>query len=383
MNPNLGTLRAWATIHLSALERNLTSIRNALPAHLQFVSVVKANAYGHGMAPVVTRLMRASTDAFAVANLSEARQLANVGSGWPILILSTLLPDEFNEAARLPVIPVLSSIAELDLWAAAARRVRKRLPFHLKIDSGMGRLGVWHTRAKALHAHVQSLPALQLTGLCTHFAAADAQPAFTRLQRQRFLRAIKPFLATAHDANLMLHADNSAGLESFPANGTFNAARVGLLQFGIRPHPSSLLADVPVCPTLSLHARVGLVKSLPANAPVSYGLTYRTRKPARIAVLTAGYADGIPIALSNCGHVEIHGQLCPIIGRITMDQTIVDVSALPATPTPGTVVTVIDHRPQHPLALTRIATLTQRIPWELLTALSPRCQRIYSTDSAG
>jgi alanine racemase len=181
-------LRAWAAINLGALERNLQAIRQAMPGHLQYISVVKANAYGHGLAPVVTRLMRARADAFAVANLEEAAQLREIGSGWPILVLSVLLPTEYEEAVRLNVRPVISSRQEADDFGRIATRQQTPVGIHLKVDTGMGRLGVWYPDFNDLLAtRVLNQPGLRLEGLCTHFSSADKDPAFTALQRQRFL----------------------------------------------------------------------------------------------------------------------------------------------------------------------------------------------------
>lgn len=374
MNPDLDHLRSWVEIHLGALERNLRGIRNALPTHLRFISVVKANGYGHGLGSVVSRLMQARTDAFAVANLDEAAALSEIGTGWPVLVLSALLPSEFPRAVELGVTPVLSSAEELDLLQNSAAKAKQSASFHLKIDTGMGRLGVWHANAAPLLATLPEFPNLELTGLCTHFSSADSDPDFTRIQRNRFLASIPDNL---RGKELLFHADNSAGLESFTSEGPFNAARIGLLQFGIRPHPASLLAGVPVDPVLSFHCRVGLVKILPANTPVSYGQTFRTRKPTPIAVLTAGYADGIPTDLSNRGSILIQGSPCPILGRVTMDQTVVDLSNLDPLPQKGDIATVFDANPHSPASLSKVAQSIGRIEWELLTGISSRTRRLY------
>lgn len=374
-------LRAWAAINLGALERNLQAIRRAMPGHLKYISVVKANAYGHGLAPVVTRLMRARADAFAVANLEEAAQLREIGSGWPILVLSVLLPSEHEEAVRLNVRPVISSHAEVDQLGSLAARLQRPVGIHLKIDTGMGRLGVWHPGFTDLLNHIIKQPGLRLEGLCTHFASADRDPAFTALQRERFLSCLE----TVPDnllPDLLVHADNSAGVESFPEAGPFNAARVGLMQFGIRPSPGSLLGDTLTQPVLSFHARVGLLKTLPAGTSISYGQTHRLACESRIAVLTAGYADGLSTALSNRGQVIIRDTLCPIVGRVTMDQTMVDVTALPEQPAVGETATFIGESDSCAITATQYAKASGQIEWEALCSLSARTQRIYRTDTA-
>jgi len=381
MSRSPDTLRSWAAINLGALERNLKAIRTALPPYLSYISVVKANAYGHGLAPVVTRLMRAEADAFAVANLDEAAQLRDVGTGWPVLVLSVLLPSEYEEAVRLGVIPVLSSPSEAELLAKAATRLGRQVGVHLKIDTGMGRLGVWYPQTARLMEEVLKQPALRLEGLCTHFSSADTDSTFTTCQRERFLTCLA-HLPSALAGKILIHADNSAGIETFPQDGPFNAARVGLLQFGVQPKAGSLLGQTLTEPVLSFHARVGLVKELPEGTSVSYGQTHRLTRPSRVAILTAGYADGLPTALSNRGWVIIRDSLCPILGRVTMDQTIVDVTDLPHPPEVGEAATFIGKSEQQSISVSQFANWSGQIEWEVFCSLSARTQRIYRTDSA-
>ena len=373
-------MRSWAAVDLAALERNLRAIRQALPAHLRYISVVKANAYGHGLAPVVTRLMRARADAFAVANLDEAERLREVGSGWPILVLSVLLPAEYEAAIRLDVQPVLSSKKEIRALAAVAQRVGATIGIHLKIDTGMGRLGVWHSAFTSLLEEVAQFPGLSLQGICTHFAAADEDPGYTSLQRNRFLECLKSIPDNLREG-LLIHADNSAGMESFPVKGAFNAVRVGLMQFGVRPVPGSLLQDTRIEPVLSFHARVGLVKDIPAGMTVSYGRTWKADRPTRIAVLTAGYADGLSTRLSNRGKVLLMDQTCPIVGRVTMDQTMVDITDLAEPPGIGETATFIGKDRSHVITASDYARDSGQIEWEVFCSLTARTQRIYSSDS--
>ncbi|MEX0324817.1 MAG: alanine racemase [Puniceicoccaceae bacterium] len=374
-------MRAWAAINLSALERNLKAIRMALPSHLRFISVVKANAYGHGLAPVVTRLMRSQADAFAVANLEEAARLREVGTGWPVLVLSVLLPEEHEEAIELGIHPVVSTVEEIRSLALLAKRMGQVVGVHLKVDTGMGRLGIWYPEFPQLFGELHAHDSVRLAGICTHYSSADSDPAFTSLQRNRFLSCLK-HVPDEVCRQILVHADNSAGIESFPEGGGFNAARIGLLQFGIRPKPGSLLSQTLTEPVLSFHARVGLVKDLPSGSPVSYGQTHKLARPSRVAVLTAGYADGLPTSLSNAGMVIIQERLCPIIGRVTMDQTMVDVTDLPSRPVTGDTATFIGSSGGQSITATDFAGWSGRIEWEVLCSLSDRTQRIYRTDTA-
>jgi alanine racemase len=353
----------------------------ALPSHLQYISVVKANAYGHGLAPVVTRLMRSQADAFAVANLEEAARLREIGTGWPILVLSVLLPSEYGEAIDLGIHPVISAPAELRDLARAARKKRQTVGVHLKVDTGMGRLGVWHPDFAGLLAELDKHEELLLAGICTHFSSADTDPAFTELQRERFLKSLE-LLPASSRKNVIIHADNSAGVESFPEGGAFNATRVGLLQFGVRPKPGSLLGQTLTEPVLSFHARIGLLKALPEGAAVSYGQTCKLGRPSRVAVLTAGYADGLPTSLSNRGHVIVKDTLCPILGRVTMDQTMIDVTDLAGSPEVGETVTFIGRSASCSISAAQFASWSGQVPWEVFCSLSTRTQRVYQTDTA-
>ncbi len=374
-------LRAWAEVDLGQLERNLANIRAALPPHLRYVAVIKADAYGHGSTAVATRLMRAGADLFAVANIDEAAALREIGSGWPILILSAVLPSERPEVFAHNVTPTVSSAEEVRAFAEEARARGHALGVHLKIDTGMGRLGIWHGEAGALAAEIRSHKSLRLEGVYTHFACADSDAAVTAEQRGRFLHCLNE-AGLARTPGLLIHADNSAGIDSFPRGGPFNGARVGLLQFGVRPYAGSFLADVAVEPVFSFHARVALVKSLPAGTPVSYGHTHTLRRTSRLAILAAGYADGIPTRMSNRGRVLIHGYECPVVGRVTMDQTLVDVTDLPRSAVPGDTATLIGVQEGARLTVEDFAAAADQIPWETFCSISKRVRRIYRIDSA-
>ena len=372
--------RVWAEIDLAALERNLGRIRAALPRHLRYIAVVKADAYGHGLRAVARRLMQAGIDCFAVATIGEARVLAEVGDGWPVLVLSPLLPLEFSEAVALGVMPTVSSQEEVGGLNAAAKVAGRVLPVHLKVDTGMGRAGVWHEEAATVYGAIRETDHLTLAGILTHFASADRDADFTGVQRQRFLAALDA-MPGWDDAPRLIHADNSAGLADFPADGVFNGARVGLLQFGLEPRPGSLFDALAVEPVLSLHTRVTLVKALPAGTALSYGGTHVLPRDSRIALLGAGYADGLATTMSNRGVALIQGRRCPIVGRVTMDQTLVDVTDLPEEVLPGAVATLLGGRDNARLSLAEVARTMGRIPWEALTSIShDRVRRVYRRD---
>jgi alanine racemase len=371
------SLRCWAEIDLAALERNLRLIRAALPPHIRYVAVVKADAYGHGLHHAAARLMHAGADLFAVANVTEAAALRELGPGWPILVLSPLLPEEDQALVNHDLAATVSSADEVARFESVAGLAARPVAVHLKIDTGMGRLGVWHEEAPALCAKILAAPHLRLAGIFTHFASPDDDPVFTGEQRRRFLVALEKCPGVA-GPDVFIHADNSAGIETMPGASPFNAVRVGLLQFGVLPHPNSLLAQVQTEPVFSFHTRVGLVKKLPRGTTVSYGRSHTLRRDATVAILCAGYADGLPRAASDRGSVLIRGRRCPILGRVTMDQTIVDVTDVPSVAC-GDEVVLVGRQDGAEITLAEFSRAADTIPWETLTSVTKRVPRLYKT----
>lgn len=370
-------LRCWAEIDLAALERNLRAIRASLPAHMRYVAVVKADAYGHGLHHAAARLMHAGADLFAVATLNEAMSLRELGSGWPILLLSPLLVEEDRYVAEFGLTATVSSSGEVKRLAQAGRKAGKPVEVHLKIDTGTGRLGVWHPDASILYDEIRATPELRLAGIFTHFAASDDDPEFTAEQRRRLVAALSR-CGSIDPSSLFIHADNSAGLESIENAGPFNAVRIGLLQFGVLPCAGSLLSAVHAEPVFSLKTKVGLVKRLPAGTSISYGRTCTLQRDSTVAILCAGYADGLPRAASNRGQALIRGARCRILGRVTMDQTVVDVTDVPGV-FAGDEAVLVGKQLSGEITLSEFSQWADTIPWETLTSITKRVPRIYRT----
>lgn len=379
MNAGTGATarRCWAAIDLAALARNLRNIRAALPPHMRYVSVVKADAYGHGLHHVAAQLMHVGVDLFAVANVSEAAALREVGPGWPILVLGPLLAEEDEAVAAYDLIATVSSEEEVARLARVGAAAGTAVRVHLKVDTGMGRAGAWYEGAAALHARIRAERSLVLAGICTHFAAPDEDPEYTARQRQRFLAVLDQCGEIAPEG-LLIHADNSAGLGTMPGTSRFNAVRIGLLQFGIQPRAGSLLSGVKTEPVFSFHTRVVLVKALPAGTTISYGRTHTLTRPSRVAILCAGYGDGLPRAASNRAQVLIHGRRCPVLGRITMDQTVVDVTDVPGVAA-GDPVVLVGRQHEAEISVTEFSRWSDTIPWETLCSVTKRVPRLYQT----
>ncbi|MFM9000862.1 MAG: alanine racemase [Opitutia bacterium] len=370
--------RAWAEIDLPAIDRNVGRIKHALPPRIRYVAVVKADAYGHGMPEVASRLLQAGVDCFAVTNVDEAARLRQVGHDGDILVLSPTLPDEHARAVHLGLDLTLNSPEEARSLAAAAARAGRRARAHIKTDTGMGRAGIWHADTPALMEWVRACRDIEWRGFYTHFSEADSNHAFTAEQRRIFLSLLAT-VPEAERSRLMIHADNSAGLETFSADSPFNAVRIGLMQYGLPPAEGSFLQSLRPEPVLSFHSRVALVKRLPAGTAVSYGRSRVLTRDSRVAVVAVGYGDGVPTAASNRGQLLVRGRRCPILGRVTMDQTVVDVTDVPGVEV-GDVATILGAQGADRITVAEFCAWSDCIPWEALCTLTQRVQRVYRTD---
>lgn len=367
------THRSWVEIDLSAYERNLKNIKGLLPENLEIISVVKADAYGHGLPQIVERSIKSGIKNFAVANLQEAHEIRNIGYGWPVLLLGALLPGEELEIPNSDFIPTISSIEELERLNEASLSRNCISNFHLKIDTGMGRLGVWHEEAAELIDQIDRFENVKITGVYSHFSDVKDSPSFTKLQRTRLQDSIESLNL---ESGVTLHVDNSATVHDLAFFPNFKAIRIGLLQYGIKPHAEFILDKASIAPTFSFHTQVGLVKSLPKGTSISYGRAYCLEKNSKLAVLTAGYGDGIPLKYGEKGTVLIKGKHCPIVGRITMDQTITDVTEVPDVQ-PGDKVTLIGESDGARISMEDFCVKAQTIPWAVLCSITKRVKRVY------
>ena len=293
------------------------------------------------------------------------------------MLFRSTLPSELPRALALGLDITLNSLEEAKALAVAAAKSGLTAKVHVKVDTGMGRAGVWHEQAAELFALVQAA-GFEWRGVYTHFSDADSDAAYTAGQRAIFLTLLE-LIPAAVRASLMIHADNSAGLESFSASAPFNAVRVGLMQYGLPPSSGSFLASLRPEPVLSFHARVVLVKDLPVGTAVSYNRTKSLSRPTRVAIVAVGYGDGVPTAASNRGFFLVRGQRCPILGRVTMDQTIVDVTDVPSVVV-GDIATILGPQGADRITVAEFCAWADCIPWEALCTLTQRVQRVYRTD---
>ena len=369
--------RCWAEIDLAALRGNLAWIRHRVGPQKKIITVVKADAYGHGLKQTAALLMQSGTDIFGVANLAEAQAIRSVGRGWPVLMLGACLPEEIPLAVRDSVMPTISSLAEARAFEKAAARQNKIASVQVKVDTGMGRLGVAASAAVELMTRLHKLRHLSVTGLYTHFASAEDDRNFSREQRRRF-DAVVIALRAKNLLPQMIHLQNSAAL-LHELDGVANVVRPGLLVYGVVPPGRRKLDELAakhLHAALALKCRVSLVKEIPRGTPLSYGGTFIAPRRMRVATLTAGYGDGFPRAASNRAEVLVRGQCCRVLGRVTMDQTLVDVSRLPQVRS-GDEAVLIGRQGREEITATKLASWCGTVPWEILTGITYRVPRVY------
>ncbi len=370
--------RVWVEIDLDALRRNYAKIAaHAKPAKV--LCVLKANAYGLGVADYARALAETDCAGFGVAEPFEALELQKVlrrlGASKDVQILSSILPDEIDEMVKAGVTLPAIDVATARLISSAAVRRRKTAKVHLKLDTGMGRLGVPVADAPAVLREIAALPGLDIEGVFSHFPMAyDPEDPFTLRQ----IEAFKRFLAEARREGVAfrkVHIAASDAINNFPqcAKSPFNMVRTGInLHGSFDPNGRKALKVEPV---LALKTRVAQVRSLPAGTTLGYGRTWCLREPTRIATISAGYADGLPLALTNRGHVLINGAVCPVVGRISMDYATVDATGATGV-SAGDEVVCLGRSGRHVVTPDDWARLKGTHAYDIICSLGTRVQRL-------
>ncbi|HXI82816.1 MAG TPA: alanine racemase [Verrucomicrobiae bacterium] len=371
--------RCWVEVDLDALRHNVAAIRRRIGPKVKLMAVVKADAYGHGLAQIGSTLMQCGVDAFGVANLSEALVLRQIGgNGWPILFFGSALPFEVATMVERDITPTISTVEEARLFDEEAKRQGGNVGVHVEIDTGMGRVGFWHEDAAKQILQVAALRQLRIEALYTHFPSADENPDETRRQLVVFLRVVEELNKQGLEIPL-LHAANTAATLELPET-RLAMVRPGLLLYGIC---AKELHAGEFRPLLSFKARVAYVKDVAAGRTISYGQTFTAEKSMRIATVTAGYADGFSRHLSNKGEVLVGGRRCPVIGRVTMDQIMVDVTQTSEVQC-GDEVVFIGEQNGAGITASEVAGWEDTIPWEVLCGITKtaRVPRVYRGTAA-
>ncbi len=350
--------RSYIEINLKNLESNVRKIKASLPDDCAYVCIVKADAYGHCMPQSLMRFLSGGADYFAVANIYEASRVRELVLTKPILVLSPILASERRLVFDYGACPAVSNEAECDDFDKLAKARNTVLPVHIKIDTGMGRVGVWHTHAVDFIKKVQTYKNLKIAGVFTHLSCADCDAEYTEKQLDIFRKIVLNF---PERKDWLVHAHASAGLVFFKKGDVFNAVRMGLLQYGIVPNPEMQKMDV--LPVMSFKARVSAVGECNGK---------------KIAAISAGYADGVPADFTKDAVVLIGGKKCPVVGEVSLDETYADVSALPDVKN-GDEVVFIGQQNGESIDLHSYSLWTRRIPWETMVSIPTRVARILIT----
>jgi alanine racemase len=367
-----------AEIDLKALRQNVDVIAAAVGPAVGIMAVVKADAYGHGAAPCARAIER-KVWGFAVSLVEEGVELRRGGVEAPIVVLGSFYGLSHRDALAYRLTPVVGDSSDLQRFARAAEDLgQKRVGIHLKIDTGMSRLGI---RPEGIDAFVDELrrhPVLAVDGVCTHLAEADAgDPAVSEEQLARFTAA-RERLAELGIRPTLTHAANSAGTARFPS-ARLDLVRPGVALWGVDSVSSTVgRGFVGLTPVMSLKSRVVALRELPAGARVSYGGTYRVSRTSRIATVPVGYADGYTRRLSGRAEVLVAGRRCPVAGVVTMDMTMVDVTDVSCAV--GDEVVLLGQQGGQRITADELAELSGTIPWEIFCGVSKRVPRIYVGD---
>lgn len=373
----------WAEIDLGAIAHNVRELRRVTRPEALLMAVVKGDGYGHGAVAVARTALANGAAMLAVARLEEGVALRQAGFEAPILVFGRPFADQAGDLIRHHLIQSVVDLEDAELLSGEARARGAAVAVHLKVDSGMGRLGLVpdprsagaSPSAVARAAALAKLPGVRLEGVFTHFAAADStDKTSARRQFEVFTAFLEALKRAGIEAGLR-HAANSAAVIDLP-HTHLDAVRPGIALYGLYPSPEVDTTRVDLRPALSLKARVLQVKPLPAGAPVSYGMTWKAPRDTVIATVPAGYADGISRRLSNRGRMLVRGRSAPIAGRVCMDLTMLDVGAI-AGVAPGDEVVIIGRQGDQMIGADEMAGLLDTINYEVVFTNSLRVPKVY------
>ncbi len=366
--------RAKIEINLQALEENYRAIREKVPREVKMLCVVKADAYGHGAVPVARRLESAGADYFGVATIDEGMELRNNGISLPVLVMGGVMPwDEPGAFRQHRLTPVLADFDGLLRVAGDAAGRNVPIGVHLKVDTGMGRLGFSLGELKEVAEVLKRARNVDIEGVMSHFACSEQRDEHGFAQISRFNEAID-FLTKHAIQPSLLHMANSGAVCQYP-EAYFSMVRVGIMLYGSYSD-SRLTEKIRVRPVMKLASRVAYVKNFPPQSALSYCRTFITTHETKVAYIAAGYADGVPRALSNKGVVLLRKKRYPIIGRVCMDWLLVDVTDLPDL-APGEEAVLMGTGDNDAITADEIAAHAGTIPYEILCAVSRRMSREY------
>jgi len=369
--------RLWAEIDLSTISHNLRQIKKRVGSSVKIMGVVKANAYGHGLIAVSNLLVKEGIDALCVDNVEEGIELRKGGIFIPILILSSFWEEEVDLICNYQLTPTIFEKETAEILSRRALERGRKIKIHINVDTGMGRAGIPYKKAVEFIEEVNKFAGIEIEGIYTHFSSADEEDGkYSSLQISRFQEVVEKLKKRGIDPPLK-HIANSAALLNIPSSfnfNCFNAIRPGLLLYGYYPSPL-VTRSISLKPSLCLKSRVIFVKRVPPGSFLSYNRTYVTTRSTFIAILPVGYGDGYPRSLSNRGEVLIRGKRFPLVGRVCMNQSLVDTGDIKVKVEDEVVLWGTQGRGK--ISLEEVALKANTIPNELVTNLSQKVSRVY------
>ena len=379
MNEIFKSLRTWVEINLDALECNFDAVREEVPENMKILAVVKANAYGHG-AIGVAKFLEDKADYLAVAATDEALELRKNGVNCPILILGHIPYGDYDNIVKFNITPTISDFYEAELLSKAAVKAGVTAPLHIAVDTGMNRIGFKCDENSVEEIKkIKELPNIEIEGIFSHFAAADmVDKSYTEMQAKRFDNFVLKLENAGINAHIK-HLYNSAAIADLEKK--YDMVRQGIILYGLRPSDEVEFNNIKVPqPVMSMKTRVVQVKTLPHGESISYGCTFTTEKETKVATLCAGYADGVTRVLSNNGEVLIRGKRAKIIGRVCMDQFMVDVTDIPDVEA-GDTATIFGTDGEETISVDEIAKKANTINYEIICNINSRVTRVYMKNS--
>ena len=363
----------WSEIDLNAIGHNYKQVRRTVGKNINIMAVVKANAYGHGTVEVSTVLEKMGVNYLGVATTDEAVRLREYGIKTPILVLGSVLPDEVKILIEKNITLTLCSAELLTAIKKETFACDAKAKVHIKIDTGMGRIGIWHEEALNFIKNLAQEKSIVVEGIYTHFSSAGRDDFFTNYQIEAFEKLIEQL--ESFDIKIPLrHAANSIATVDFKRS-YLNLVRPGLIIYGMYPK-YTFPKLIKLKPALSLKTKIVYIKDTPPGRSISYGRTHVTGKSTKIATIPIGYADGYALGLSNKAEVLVHGKRVRVIGRITMDQTMIDVGHIKNVKV-GDEVVLIGKQGREEIRMEKIARLAGTIAYEFACGISNRVPRVY------
>ncbi|MBN2018096.1 MAG: alanine racemase [Candidatus Cloacimonetes bacterium] len=366
--------RSWTIIDLDNFRYNVEKLKNILPEETEYMQIVKADAYGHGSVEIARETAKLGINWLGVANSDEGVLLRLEGIKQRILVLSPSFESEIDTLVSYDLTPSISDMPFAKALNAYAKKHNKHIPIHVLFDTGMGRAGFMWTDVQDIAEQIKSFRNLQIEGISSHFSMSESSEiSFAEKQNERFQEIIKVFKEIGIDPPLK-HISNSAAIVNFPQSH-LTMIRAGLLSYGIYT-AENLHDKIDLKPVMTFKSKIGLIKEFPEDMGISYNQTYRTKYPIRAAILPIGYGDGYNYLLSNCGKVIVHDTMCTILGRVTMDMIVVDISNVKNAKI-GDEVTLIGHEKTSAITIEELSSFYDGLSYEMACNLGRRAQRIY------